>query len=62
MKFELFSRVALAEDVAEHGLRLGDMVTIVELLPANDHHPAGYIVEIFSVTGQTLNVVGLLES
>ncbi len=62
MKFELFSQVALTEDVVEHGLRSGDIVTIVELMPANVHHPAGYIVEIFSVTGQTLDVVGLLES
>lgn len=62
MKFELFSQVALAEDVPEYGLRLGDIVTIVELMPANDHHATGYIVEIFSVTGRTLDVIGLLES
>lgn len=62
MKFELFSRVALAEDIPEHSLRSGDIVTIVELLPANIHHQAGYIVEVFSVTGNTLDVVSLLES
>ena len=62
MKFELFTRVALTEDVPEHGLRRGDIVTIVELLPASVHHPAGYVVEVFSVTGQTLDVIGLLET
>lgn len=62
MKFELFTRVALTEDVPEHGLRRGDIVTIVELLPATAHHSAGYVVEVFSVTGQTLDVVGLLEA
>ena len=62
MKFELFSQGALVEDVPEHGLRLGDLVTIVELLPATGHHPAGYIVGVFSVTGQTLDVVSLPES
>lgn len=61
MKFEPFTRVALAEDLPEHGLRRGDIVTIVECLPASIHHPVGYIVEVFSVTGQTLDVIGLLE-
>ena len=32
MKFDLYSRVALAEDLPERGLRRGDVVTIV------DHH------------------------
>ncbi|MFN0213979.1 MAG: DUF4926 domain-containing protein [Saprospiraceae bacterium] len=62
MKFELFTRVALAEDVLEHSLRRGDIVTIVEILPANTQHLSGYIVEVFSVTGETLDVVGLLET
>ena len=62
MKFALFSRVALAEDVPEHGLLRGDIVTIVEALPANANHLSGYIVEVFSVTGETLDVFGLFET
>ncbi|MDO8368952.1 MAG: DUF4926 domain-containing protein [Saprospiraceae bacterium] len=62
MKFELFSRVAIAEDLPEHNLKRGDIVTIVEVLPANALHLSGYIVEVFSVTGETLDVVGLLET
>ncbi len=62
MKFELFSRTAIAEDLPEHNLKRGDIVTIVEVLPANAQHLSGYIVEVFSVTGETLDVVGLLET
>ncbi len=62
MDFKLFSRVALAVDVPEYGLLRGDLVTIVEILPATEHHPAGYLVEINDVLGNTLDVVGLLEN
>lgn len=62
MKFELFSRVAIAGDLPEHNLKRGDIVTVVEVLPANNQHLAGYIVEVFTVTGETLNVLGLLET
>lgn len=62
MKFELFTRAAIVADLPEHGLRRGDIVTIVEFLSANDHHPTGYVVEVFSVTGDTLDVLGLSEN
>ncbi len=62
MKYELFSRVALAVDVPEYGLLKGDLVTVVEILPANPGHANGYLVEIVSVTGQTLDVIGLHET
>lgn len=53
--------MAVAEDLPAHGLQQGDLVTIVDFLAANNHHPAGYVVEIFSVTGETLDVVSLAE-
>lgn len=62
MKFEPFARVALAEDIPEHGLCRGDMVTVVESLPANNAHPDGYLVEVFNVIGETLDVIGLHET
>ena len=34
MKFQLFNRVALGEDLPKYNLRRGDVATIVE------HHPA----------------------
>jgi hypothetical protein len=41
MKFEMFSRVVLKTDVPEHGLRRGDLATIVEHIRAGlDKSPA----------------------
>ena len=61
MTFELFSRVALRTDVAEYGLRRGDVATIV------DHHPVregedGYSLEVFNALGETIAVVVVSES
>jgi hypothetical protein len=55
MAFELYTDVALARDVAELGLRRGDLVKIV------DHHVApdgeeGYSIEVFNALGETIAV------
>jgi S1-C subfamily serine protease len=61
MTFELFSRVALKEDIPQHGLRRGDVATVVE------HHPVsqeedGYSLEVFNAVGDTIAVIVLTES
>ena len=63
MKFPLFSRVALAVDVPNEGIRRGDVATVVE------HHAApapagesGYSVEVFNALGKTIAVLTLPES
>jgi hypothetical protein len=61
MKFELYKLVALAVDVPEYELKKGDLVTIVEFLASNGHHPNGYVVEISDVLGNTLDVATLYE-
>jgi len=55
MAFELYTDVALARDIAELGLRRGDLVKIV------DHHVApdgeeGYSIEVFNALGETIAV------
>ena len=61
MKFELFTRVALKEDLLNHKLCRGDIATIVE------HHPVkngedGYNLEVFNAVGETIAVVTVAES
>jgi hypothetical protein len=65
MAFELYTDVALARDLAELGLRRGDLVKIV------DHHVApdgeeGYSIEVFNALGETIAVTtvpaGALEA
>lgn len=62
MKFNLYSKAALAEDLPAYQLVKGDLVTIVECLPATGKHGNGYVVEVFDVFGNTLHVIALKES
>jgi hypothetical protein len=62
MKFEMFSRVALKTDVPEHGLRRGDLATIVEFHPGVPGQEPGYSLEVFNAVGDTVAVIALGES
>jgi hypothetical protein len=48
------STVALTEDLSEHGLRRGDLGTIVLV-----HSDKGYDVEFMTLDGETIAVVSL---
>ena len=50
---EEFGRVALTEDLPEHGLKAGDLATVVHI----HTNPPGYELEVFTLDGQTLAVV-----
>jgi Domain of unknown function (DUF4926) len=61
VRFELYSDAALSRDIAEHRLRRGDLVKIV------DHHKSvdgeiGYSIEVFNATGETIAVAAVPES
>jgi hypothetical protein len=58
MKFELFSRVALARDVPEYHLKKGDVARVVEYL--DDPEP-GCALEVFDALGETVDVVSVPE-
>lgn len=62
MKFEMFSRVALKTDVPEHGLRQGDLATIVEYHQGRPGQEPGYSLEVFNAVGETVAVITLRES
>jgi hypothetical protein len=49
--------IVLAEDIPEHGLKRGDLGTVVLL-----HGDRGYEVEFVSLDGETLAVVSLTPS
>ncbi len=36
---------ALLIDIPEQGLRRGEVGTVIEVFEANEHHPAGYMLE-----------------
>lgn len=54
MSEQLYQEVVLATDVPQHGLRRGDMGTIVHIYPGG-----GLEVEFFTASGKTRAVVTL---
>ena len=59
MKFKLFTRVILTENMPDEQLFAGDMGTIVEHYPPTKKHPEGYEVEFFAANGDTIAVVSV---
>ncbi|MEO0457555.1 MAG: DUF4926 domain-containing protein [Cyanobacteria bacterium P01_A01_bin.114] len=56
VKYPLFSKVALAKDLPEYGLKRGDTATIVEHYPTPEEDEDGYSLEGFNVPHVTLKV------
>jgi hypothetical protein len=57
MPFELYSDVILTRDIADRGLRTGDVGTVVERHRLSGVTEEGYSVEFFDMTGNTVTVV-----
>ncbi|MEX2307615.1 MAG: DUF4926 domain-containing protein [Pirellulales bacterium] len=53
----LYERVALARDLDEHGLKRGDVATIVDTVPHPDGGPEGLVLEVTNALGESLEVV-----
>lgn len=58
MKFELFTRAALARDIPTHHLKRGDVVRVIDYL--DDPEP-GYALEVFDALGNTIAVFAVPE-
>jgi S1-C subfamily serine protease len=61
MKFPLYTRAVLAEDLPKQGLRRGDVVTLVDNVVAPDA-TEGYAIEVFNALGETIAVTCVAES
>ena len=62
MKYDPFTRVALAEDLPARHLRRGDVATVVEFHPGRPGQEPGYSLEVFNAVGETVDVVTVRES
>jgi len=62
MPFDMYGDVILTRDVIEHGLRAGDVGTVVERHIVPDVLEEGYSVEFFDMTGNTVAVATLPAS
>ena len=57
MSAELYGRVALSRDLDEHGLKCGDVATLVDTVPHPDSQEEGYVLEVFNALGQSIATV-----
>ena len=62
MKHDLFSRVALTDDLPQNNLRVGDVATVVEHHTGMPGQEPGYSLEVFNAVGDTVAVVTVKES
>jgi hypothetical protein len=62
VKYPLFSRIALAEDLPKEKLRRGDVATIVEYYAGRADQEPGYELEVFNALGKTIAVATVRES
>jgi len=58
----MYGDVILTRDVTEHGLRAGDVGTVVERHAVPGVPEEGYFVEFFDMTGNTVAVATLPAS
>lgn len=59
---ELYQQVALCQDLSQHGLRKGDVATLVDYMPHPAGKETGYVLEIFNVLGESIAVVAVPAS
>ena len=52
-----YDRVSLHRDVPEHGLRAGDVATVVDRVPHPGGGEEGYVLEVFNAVGDSIAVV-----
>ena len=62
MKYPLFSRIALTEDLPKEKLRRGDVATVVEYYEGSPGQEPGYELEVFNAVGGTIAVATVRES
>jgi hypothetical protein len=53
----LYERVALNRDLDEHGLKRGDVATIVDTAPHPTGGPEGLVLEVSNALGESLRVI-----
>ncbi len=61
MKFELYSKIALKEDLEKYGLKKGDVAVIVEEHPEINGQ-VGFTLEVFNALGDTIAIPTVTES
>jgi hypothetical protein len=62
MSWPLYERVALKRDFPEHGLKKGDVATLVDYAPHPEGQEPGCVLEVFNALGESTAVVAVPET
>lgn len=62
MSLQLYDRVALRTSFPEHGLRAGDVATVVDFVEHPSAGPRGCVLELFNALGESIGVVAVPEN
>lgn len=62
MSYEIFTRVSLAVDLPEYGLKKGDIATVVDQQEGGPGQETGYSLEVCNAVRDTAAVVVVEES
>jgi len=57
-----YEQVALTRDIDEHGLRRGDVATLVDRVPHPNLAEQGVILEVFNALGESIKTVVVNDS
>ena len=61
MKLELYKEVALKKALPKHGLKAGDVATLIDFAPSKDNKERGCVLEVFDAVGNSIAVVVVPE-
>jgi hypothetical protein len=61
MSLRLYDRVALRTSFPEHGLRAGDVATLIDFVDHPSSGARGCMLEIFNALGESIGVVTVPE-
>jgi len=61
MSLRLYDRVALRTSFPEHGLRSGDVATVVDFVDHPYSGSRGCVLELFNALGESIGVVAVPE-
>jgi hypothetical protein len=61
MALELYDRIAVKTSFPQHGLRAGDVATLVDFVAHPSSGPRGCVLELFNALGESIGVVTVPE-
>jgi hypothetical protein len=61
MSLQVYDRVSLRTSFPAHGLRAGDVATVVEFVEHPSAGPRGCVLELFNALGESIRVVTVPE-